>query len=189
MKRPTEILSDEHRIIEGVLDGLTAFAARAGNGAAADDGEDRRLLGRYAEFFRTFADQCHHGKEEELLFRAMEAQGMPAACSPTAVMRQEHEEGRLHVRALTRLAEGDGPLTAAERARLRETAGEYAGLLRAHIEKEDGILFPMADRLLDGETTGRLAAAFDHFECSHMGHGVHERLHELALSLMEGARR
>ena len=52
---------------------------------------------------------------------------------------------------------------------------------------QDGILFPMADRMLDPETSRSLGAAFDHFECSHVGHGVHERMHDLAHSLMEGA--
>ena len=67
--KPTEILSSEHRVIEQVLDCLDQIitgAERTGklDSAAATDAVD---------FFRTFADQCHHGKEETHLFTALEA--------------------------------------------------------------------------------------------------------------------
>lgn len=34
-------------------------------------------LEQMVEFIEIFADRCHHGKEEDLLFRALEEGGMP----------------------------------------------------------------------------------------------------------------
>ena len=39
-------------------------------------------------------DGCHDGKEEELLFPALEARGVSCAGAATAVMGQEHRQGR-----------------------------------------------------------------------------------------------
>jgi hemerythrin-like domain-containing protein len=46
------------------------------------------------EFLKVFVDKCHHGKEEDLLFPALTAAGIPED-GPIAVMLQEHEMGRI----------------------------------------------------------------------------------------------
>jgi hemerythrin-like domain-containing protein len=66
-------------------------------------------------------------------------------------MLMEHEEGR---RLVARIAAGD-PGTRAGAVR------DYVRLLRAHIDKENGILFPMADAVLDERDVRSLAEAFE----------------------------
>jgi hemerythrin-like domain-containing protein len=93
---PTDILKDEHRVIEQVLTCLERIA---------DDCAAQRILDGYSalqalDFFRTFADGCHHHKEEAHLFPALEAKGFPPKTGPTAVMRAEHTEGRDHIQAM-----------------------------------------------------------------------------------------
>ena len=72
--KPTEILSGEHRIIEQVLDCLEKMAQNCAAGGRLDKPSAEQAL----DFFRNFADRCHHGKEETHLFPAMEAKGFPA---------------------------------------------------------------------------------------------------------------
>ena len=52
------------------------------------------------EFLRVFVDKCHHGKEEDLLFPALIAGGVPKE-GPIAVMLHEHEMGRRYVKAMS----------------------------------------------------------------------------------------
>jgi len=61
----------------------------------------------------------------------------------------------------------------------RTNASGYIELLRAHIEKENGILFPMGDRFLPPEKQQELLEAFDKHEEEVIGAGVHERLHAM----------
>ncbi|HEX7232537.1 MAG TPA: hemerythrin domain-containing protein, partial [Candidatus Binatia bacterium] len=91
--KPTEILSDEHRVIERVLDALQRLTALPVN-------QSLRQWREALDFFRGFADQCHHFKEERLLFPAMEEHGIPSEGGPIGMMLQEHEEGRAHVKAM-----------------------------------------------------------------------------------------
>lgn len=177
--RATEILSQEHRVIELVLACVDRIADDATAKGAIDAASARDAL----SFIRTFADGCHHGKEEERLFPAMERRGMPREAGPTAVMRYEHELGRGHVKAM------DAALTAFEAgdasgvARFAKEAHGYVELLRDHIAKEDDILFPMADGMLDARAQEELLREFHHVEEHEMGAGTHERFLALAQSL------
>ena len=67
MQTPIEVLMGEHRLIEEVLGSLETHAAQVRAGAPLA----REVVGDYAAFFRGFADSCHHGKEEDILFAAM----------------------------------------------------------------------------------------------------------------------
>lgn len=180
MSQIIQTLMHEHRLIEQVLGSLSTFTERLESGRV----EDRPRLADYARFFREFADRCHHGKEEDRLFVALHQHGMPREAGPVAVMVHEHEVGREHVRALTRLGDGDGPLTGEECDAVRRHAGEYIPLLLMHIQKEDGILFPNAEHLLPGDVLDRLEDEFDDFERRVMGPDAHDQLHSLAESLI-----
>ena len=55
----------------------------------------------------------------------------------------------------------------------------YAGLLRGHIEKENNVLFMMAERVLSPREQEQLAEDFEKLEVKKMGVGTHERLHAM----------
>jgi hemerythrin-like domain-containing protein len=170
-----QTLMNEHRVIEEVLAALEATAAAASDGAEVP----RARVAELAEFFAGFADRCHHGKEEDLLFRRLVAGGLPADGGPIAVMLSEHEAGREHVRALAALGRGTGALAPDERATFVAHARAYAPLLAQHILKEDRILYPLALRTLAPADLDDLARRYDEFEEGVMGAGEHARLHAL----------
>ncbi len=84
-----ETLMNEHRTIEQVLDAMVGFAEEARRRGATEKEE----LARFVGFVREFADACHHGKEEDILFAAMVAGGFPRNGGPIAVMLHEHDRG------------------------------------------------------------------------------------------------
>jgi hemerythrin-like domain-containing protein len=180
MSAAIDVLMHEHRLIERVLEALRACAAASGRGEEVD----RASVGEFAEFFRNFADKCHHGKEEDRLFASMVRHGFPQEHGPIAVMLAEHTAGRAHVGALSRIGERSGPLSEEERRTLSEHAQAYYALLRAHIQKEDNVLYPMAAQMLPQEEMNRLERDFEAFERQVMGEGAHERYHELAHKLI-----
>jgi hemerythrin-like domain-containing protein len=179
--KPTEILSGEHRIIEQVLDCLEIIAQ---NGAA-EGRLDKNSAEEALDFFRNFADRCHHGKEEAYLFPAMEAKGFPRQSGPTGVMLQEHEQGRDHIRGMAEAIPGAAAGQRAAVARFVAHAYGYVGLLREHIEKEDHCLFTMANQALSDEDQRTLLDAFEHVEHAEMEPGAHEKFLQVAGGLAE----
>jgi hemerythrin-like domain-containing protein len=177
--RPTEILSNEHRVIEILLqclDRMTEEAERTGS-------LEKEPAEQALEFIRNFADGCHHGKEEVHLFPAMEEKGVPREGGPIGVMLHDHETGRGFVRGMSAqvnaASEGDPAALAAFAANARG----YINLLVAHIQKEDHVLFPLADRAFSDDDQQALLAAFDKVEVHDMGEGTHEKYLDIARSL------
>src|SRR5213080_1686862 len=85
---------------------------------------------------------------------------------------------------LASIAEGSKPLTREEREILRTHALAYIGLLRAHIQKEDNVLYPVAARVIPSSEMEKVAERFDDFEAREAP-GRHDTLHTLAERLVE----
>lgn len=129
----TDWLKRDHELILEGLDALSAVARKVRSRQAVDE----ESIGKLLAFFREFADEYHHHKEEKALFPALEAAGLPPH-GPVAVMLHEHDLGRRLLKLMRdSLPELDS-----------DAAMEYVALLQAHIQKENEILFRMADRLL-----------------------------------------
>jgi hemerythrin-like domain-containing protein len=173
---PTETLKHEHQIILMALDA----AEREVRSIQATGTLHADKVEQMLDLFPNFADLCHHAKEEKLLFVKMEERGIPVQGGPIAVMLHEHELGRGLLRAARQA------LDEAAAAGVRDNLDGYVRLLRAHIRKEDQILFPMADQILTAEDQRELEAAFDRVEAEEIGQGVHDRYHALAHELAEG---
>lgn len=173
MESATDILKHEHQVILLVLDG-------AERTAAAGDCMDLDLVAQMVDFFRNFADRCHHAKEEGYLFPLLIERGLPRDEGPVHVMLTEHDQGRAHVRAIA--AEVEQP-TEADKQVIAAHLAEYVALLRAHIGKEDNVLFPLADQLLSVTEQETLHADFERVEEEELGAGVHEKYHQLAHEL------
>lgn len=112
------------------------------------------------DFIRNYADRFHHAKEEDVLFVELIKNGMPEKQSPVEAMHIEHDQGRAHVRAIEEAAQKalDGEIGQA--TVIIENAKGYAALLRGHIEKEDDILYPLAERVLPEEVRARMLDAY-----------------------------
>jgi len=179
---PIEVLMNEHRMIESVLDSFEVYVDRL----ARDSSVDAADADRFTRFIREFADTCHHGKEEDILFEAMVRNGMPREFGPLAVMLHEHEQGRQLVRTMSDCAARatESGWNEGERECLRHAAHAYAELLRQHIQKEDEILYPMATSQLDATAMVEIGRQFEVFEAETTGPGAHEKLHALAEDLI-----
>ncbi|HXE74746.1 MAG TPA: hemerythrin domain-containing protein [Candidatus Xenobia bacterium] len=171
----TAVLRKEHDAILQMLDATEILAQRLSAGMAVEPERLTEML----EFFQIFADRCHHGKEEDLLFPLLERKGLLRAGGPVGVMLDEHEQGRALIRSMNESARGYREREANAGRRYADASRRYAALLRQHIEKENNILFMLADRLLSPAEQEELAQAFERAEVEKIGAGTHERLHAL----------
>lgn len=177
--QPTEILMQEHRVIEQVLNCLEIMALQCANGKELDTESARQAV----DFFRNFADRCHHGKEEDCLFPLMESKGFSREQGPTGVMLYEHEMGRRHVREMAAAIEAIASGDAAKTSEFVSHAQEFIGLLRAHIQKEDQCLFKMADHAFSDQEQQQLSDSFDRVEHDDLGAETHEKYLAIAEQL------
>jgi len=171
----TEELMTEHRAIERMLAVLEAAAGRLEAGEPVRPEVFREAV----EFVRNFADRCHHGKEEDNLFPRLEELGVPREGGPLGVMLFEHDEGRAYIGAIAGAVDAYERGDEAAAVTIARNARGYVALLRGHIDKEERVLFPMADQVLSADDQRTLAEGFERIETEVMGAGVHERYHQM----------
>lgn len=165
MKAAIQDLMDDHQAILRMLRALNGMCLRLNEGKTVVQAD----LDAAVDFIKTFADHCHHGKEEDLLFPAMGEAGFPREGGPVAVMLMEHEQGRSFVKSL---CEALDRVRSGESAALKDvarSAASYASLLSGHIGKEDDILYPMAMDAIPGARWTVLKTEFDRIESERMG--------------------
>lgn len=158
---PCQVLRAEHQIILRVINVLKRLVDRSKAGGAFE----AAAFGRCVEFFRLFADACHHAKEEDMLFPMLESRGIPREGGPIGVMLYEHQLARGFTRdmaeALAAIERGE----ADGRQRFHTAAGQYIDLLTNHIFKEDNVLFRMGDHVLTDEDQRSLGGRFCESGC------------------------
>lgn len=177
----TQDLRDEHEGIKVALRALDLIANDIEAGKAVDLDDVDGLV----DFLKTFADRCHHGKEEDLLFPALEQVGISRNGGPVGVMLHEHELGRGFIKSMSDSLPGlhQGDKTASDA--FAAAAHGYVQLLTDHIAKENMVLFNMAESYLPPEEHVRLKEGFDRIEEERIGPGVHEHYHAMLDKLQE----
>lgn len=175
-----DVLVEEHLLISSVLQCLEKLIAQAEAARRVDKGAAAAMI----DFFRSFADRCHHAKEEDRLFVVLETRGLPRHGGPTGVMMEEHEIGRGLLARMEQALPGaaDGRQEAV--GEFSSAGREYISLLSQHIEKENRVLFPMAGEMLEGPALSDLLADFRRIE-QEAGGGRHQKYYDLAARLCE----
>ena len=164
-RKPIGVLMIEHRLIERAL---TALEKKAN---APGDPPDVVAFAELIDFFGTYADGTHHGKEEDILFVDADALGLsPEMAQALADLRGDHVRFRGYRR---RMDAANRRLAAGDRAALAELAGaalEFIPQLRRHIQYEDKVFFPGFDALQDPALRHAMMTRFSAFDL--------ERIHE-----------
>ena len=146
---PIAPLMIEHRLIERMI----ALLKQALREAEQEQRVDPRFIEQATRFIREYADRCHHGKEEDILFRDLEKKPLTEDHLKTmAELVQEHKWGRETTRSLAaanhRYEKGD----ARALYEITDAIQSLVDFYPKHIEKEDKQFFlPVMNYFSDEE--------------------------------------
>lgn len=164
------VLREEHRLIESIILVFTDLIKKLETGRV----QDRHRVWEIAQSFKTYAEQCHHAKEDFLL-SMLRVRGGALGEYPFDTFYQEHQQIQ---QLLTNLAHASYESLQAFHGRpdslvhsLRELVDFYPG----HMWKADHLLFPLADKLLLHSDQQVLIQQFDWIE-SVAGGSISEQL-------------
>ncbi len=144
-----EVLVKEHENILRFTDQMERICINIIDGAEVDNNLFRKAI----VFIREYADAHHHGKEEKILFQYMiDNFGSVANTLVRNGMLVEHDLARLNVlemeKAINRYEETH---STEDKLSIISNMMGYTYLLRRHIEKEDGVVYPYAEKNLSQE--------------------------------------
>jgi hemerythrin-like domain-containing protein len=175
-----DLMIEEHRYIKRMLVVLRKASYRIlqGEPVVYDD------FYNMADFVKTYADDHHHGKEEQLLFnRMVDELGDTGEVIIKNGMLVEHDMGRFYMaelkKALASVAQGH------DEAKIDVIANAvgYASLLSRHIDKEDHVVYRFAQRELSPETLAQIDAQCADFEAKQTEKKVQDHYIHLLESL------
>lgn len=151
------LLMIEHRLIERMIGVMESTLAQA----KATGAIEPLFVDQAVDFIRTYADRTHHGKEEDILFKACDQKQLSSG--DRGVMdrlTQEHTFGRDTTRALVdanrTYREGDDAALGEVLSKLEVLVEFYP----RHIETEDGVFFPAAQAYFSDEEEEAMIEAF-----------------------------
>src|SRR3989338_10205980 len=159
----TKQLKEEHKAVKQALKILEKICKKLDKG----ENVDPKHLDDLLNFLRTFVDKCHHSKEEDVLFPAMEKAGVPNEGGPIGMMLIEHDLGRGFIKGMV------------EGKDFVKNARDYIALLTDRSEEEEGILYMIADMHIPAEEQKKLLKEFDKIEEEKVGKGKHEQFHKM----------
>jgi hemerythrin-like domain-containing protein len=128
----------EHRLIERMI----AVMRKELDRFLREKKADPQIITTFVDFVRTYADRCHHGKEEDILFRELKKKALSAEHRDTMnQLVKDHQWARQQTRDLVNATEkygaGDEDMFLIITARLNALTEFYP----QHIEKEDKHFF------------------------------------------------
>jgi hemerythrin-like domain-containing protein len=151
---PVEVLISEHRLIEHTVGVLKKEQQKI----VATSKVDPNFIVVAVDFFRTYADRYHHGKEEGILFNALSRRKLSEA--DARMMRElilEHAYARKTVFNLEKLKESYIAGKTEALTGIAESLNALIELYPKHIEKEDKHFFyPSMQYFTDKEQEGML---------------------------------
>jgi hemerythrin-like domain-containing protein len=165
---PIGPLMIEHRLIERMIALMQQELHRIRDNVAVDPEfafVNPVFIDTAVDFLRTYADRCHHGKEEGILFTRLPAK--PLSAEHRQVMEElirEHARARETTANLLKAKENHLLEKAGALSEILETLGQVVELYPRHIEKEDKHFFlPVMDYFTDAEKAEMLhqMAEFD----------------------------
>lgn len=156
MNTATQNLENDHVYILRLCDVILAMVEKQ----SSEVGHFELVI----QLIRNFADGTHHAKEEDFLFPLLGEKGLSAEYGPVAVMLHEHEQGRQFVKGASQnIADFKEGNTGALKG-IYENMSGYAHLLQGHIDKENNILFRMADEAFTDDEQQNLLVEFASIE-------------------------
>jgi len=138
----TSSLRRDHDLIEKAIKAMDATIQLLEDGKHIPES----ILNPVIDFSKNFTDVCHHSKEENSLFPALEQAGMPRHMGPIAMMLVDHERSRelgMHMEnsAKEYIESGNSK-------NLINYMRQYVEHVTEHLWKENTRLFMMAEARL-----------------------------------------
>ena len=151
---PIEPLMTEHRLIERLITLMEKEGARIKN----DKLTDIDFIDNCIDFIKTYADNCHHGKEEDILFKELKNKKLiPEHFKILEELIKEHKYARertskLIVARNNYFKSEDDASKQIYAFEIHEYIEEFIDFYPKHIKKEDKEFFrPCMDYFTDDE--------------------------------------
>jgi hemerythrin-like domain-containing protein len=159
--KPKGPLMIEHRLIERMLNEIEKEIKKINDRKIVDP----VFIDIAVDFIRTYADRTHHGKEEDILFRALEKKVLSP--EDEKVMIELIEEHKFARKIVGELVESKNIYMGGKKSAIDDITEKLNILIKfypEHILKEDNVFFPNTEKYLNEMEQDKLLFDFWEFD-------------------------
>ncbi len=156
MNTATQNLENDHVYILRLIDVMEKMVLNCAT--------DTAHIEMVVNLIKTYADGFHHAKEEKVLFPLLVEKGFSNEQGPVSVMLHDHVEGREFVKGISERIDVYKAGNVSALPEIYQYMQGYVDLLKAHIGKENNVLFRMADKALSSDEQLELLNKFGSIE-------------------------
>jgi hemerythrin-like domain-containing protein len=174
----TEILIDEHKDIIELLNIMSKIARniKSNDVFYTSDVED------IIDFLKFFIDRNHHGKEE-ILFPTIISPEIKEENESLNEILYEHTLARNYLKDIYSCVENCKIGNAFSGELLADSLTNYVVLIKEHIQKEEKVIFPMAEEVLSSAKQNEIYGQFERLESKLLTKDFRDHYHKLLENL------
>jgi hemerythrin-like domain-containing protein len=130
------VLLAEHKLIERMVSVLTSHLRLLSQGKI-----DVEFLNLAVDFFRVYADKCHHGKEERFLFPVLQSKDLPEdEAEELRLLKRDHSYARELVEELINRIQSYLIKGTTTLEHIGETVRKLAEFYISHMDRESALV-------------------------------------------------
>jgi len=130
------------------------------------------------DFLKHFIEKSHH-KKEEIFYPVLMLANLPTAREELSAMLYEHVLAHNYLKDINSCVENCKIGNSFSQQLLAESMMKYVALMKGHIRKEERIIFPLADQVLDESKLNEINKQFEKIEEKIVQHDFHGHYHRL----------
>lgn len=173
--KPTDNLIIEHREISELLNIMSVIA----DNIKSKDVFYPNDIDEIIDYLIILLDKSHHGKEEEVFYPELILSGIPKEKAPLSIINYEHMLAKRYLNEISSCVvnckigiDFSGEL-------LADSLTNYVVVIQNHIQREEEIVFPLANEAFSIEKQNEIAQKFEEIEQKNITRNFNEHYNRL----------
>jgi len=176
---PTENLIKEHEEINELLDIMSKIALKIKSKDVFYPTDVEEII----DYLIIIIDKSHHGKEDEVFYPELISSGIPKETAPLSIINYEHTLAKRYLKDISSCVVNCKIGNDFSGELLADSLTNYVVVIKNHIQREEEIIFPIANEVLSSEKQNEITQRFEDIEQKNISHGFFDHFNKLLKKL------
>ena len=176
---PTENLIKEHEEINELLDIMSKIAMKIKSKDVFYPNDVEEII----DYLIIIIDKSHHGKEDEVFYPELISSGIPNEKAPLSIINYEHTLAKRYLKDISSCVVNCKIGNDFSGELLADSLTNYVVVIKNHIQREEEIVFPIANEVLSSEKQNEISQRFEAIEQNNISLSFFDRFNKLLKKL------
>lgn len=172
---PTENLTKEHKKINELLDIMSKIALKIKSNDVFYPNDVEEIV----DYLIIIIDNNHHGKEDGVFYPELISSGIPKETAPLSIINYEHTTAKRYLKDISSCVVNCKIGNDFSGELLADSLTNYVTVTKNHIQREEEIVFPIANEVLSVEKQNEILQRFDEIEQRNISNSFNDHFNKL----------